>query len=48
MRMHEYESARALAFTTSGAIKNRDMKDPAMKKVLQEIRRSWHDHAGAS
>jgi predicted TIM-barrel fold metal-dependent hydrolase len=36
MRMHEMSAAGA-AYATSGAIKNRDMKDPEMKKVFKKI-----------
>jgi predicted TIM-barrel fold metal-dependent hydrolase len=36
MRMHEM-NVKGTAFSDSGAIKNRDMKDPAMKKTLQKI-----------
>ncbi len=36
MRMHEM-SAKGTPFDTSGAIKNRDMKDPAMRKVFQKL-----------
>jgi predicted TIM-barrel fold metal-dependent hydrolase len=36
MRMHEM-SVKGTPFTTSGAIKNRDMKDPMMKKVFKKI-----------
>ncbi len=36
MRMHEM-SAPGAPFETSGAIRNRDMKNPAMKKVLRKL-----------
>ena len=36
MRMHEMNVAGTPS-ATSGAIKNRDMKDPAMKKVFQKL-----------
>lgn len=36
MRMHEM-NVQGTPSTTSGAIKNRDMKDPAMKKVLKKL-----------
>ena len=36
MRMHEMNE-KGTPFSTSGAIKNRDMRDPAMKKVFQKI-----------
>lgn len=36
MRMHEM-SAAGTPFATSGPIKNRDMKDPAMKKTMQKL-----------
>jgi predicted TIM-barrel fold metal-dependent hydrolase len=36
MRMHEMNE-KGTPFSTSGAIKNRDMKDPAMKKIFQKI-----------
>jgi len=36
MRMHEM-SVKGTPFATSGAIKNRDMKDPVMKKVFKKI-----------
>jgi predicted TIM-barrel fold metal-dependent hydrolase len=36
MRMHEMSQA-GTAFATSGPIKNRDMKDPVMKKTMQKL-----------
>jgi predicted TIM-barrel fold metal-dependent hydrolase len=36
MRMHEM-NVQGTPSTTSGAIKDRDMRDPAMKKVLQKL-----------
>jgi predicted TIM-barrel fold metal-dependent hydrolase len=36
MRMHEM-SAQGTPYATSGSIKNRDMKDPAMKNVLRKL-----------
>jgi predicted TIM-barrel fold metal-dependent hydrolase len=36
MRIHEM-GAKGTPFSTSGAIKDRDMKDPAMKKVFRKV-----------